>query len=78
MSVSSGTYRTSVPITGRNAILFAFDIHLMLDALRQSKDAAQVKIKVVSARTPFLLEADGHHDFAMVCPALLSNRLMAA
>ena len=78
MPVSTGTYRTSVPITGRNEILFAFDIHLMLDALRQFKDAAQVKIKVVSARTPFLLEADGRHDFAMVCPALLSDRLMAA
>ncbi len=78
MPVSAGKYRTRVDIIGSNKIMFAFDLGLMMDALRQFKDAPQVKLKVTSAVSPFILEAEGRNDFALVCPARLSDRLMVA
>ena len=78
MPVSTGTYRTSVPIAGHSEVLFAFDINRMIDALRQFKDAPQVKVKVFGAQSPLVLEADGRSDFALVCPVKLSDRPTAA
>ncbi len=78
MPLNNGKYRTSVVITGSNEIMFAFDLSLMLDALQQFKDESQVKLKVTSAVSPFILEAEGRNDFALVCPTKLSERLRAA
>ena len=48
------------------------------DALRQFKDAPSVQIKVNSSISPFIIEAEGRGDLAMVCPVRLTDKLMAA
>lgn len=78
MPVSSGTYRAAVQCVGENRITFAFDLNRMIDALRQFKDAPSVQIKVNSAVSPILIEAEGRGDLALVCPIRLSEKLMAA
>lgn len=78
MATSTGKYRTSVEICGKNEITFAFDLNKMMDALRQFKSAPRVTVKLSSALAPFILEADGRDDFALICPVRQSGRLMAA
>ena len=78
MATSTGKYRTSVEICGKNEIAFAFDLNKMMDALRQFKSAPRVTVKLSSALAPFILEADGRDDFALICPVRQSGRLMAA
>ena len=78
MPVSSGTYRAAVQCVGENRITFAFDLNRMIVALRQFKDAPSVQIKVNSAISPFIIEAEGRSDLALVCPIRLSEKLMAA
>lgn len=78
MPVSSGTYRAAVQCVGENRITFAFDVNRMIAALRQFKDAPSVQIKVNSAISPFIIEAEGRSDLALVCPIRLSEKLMAA
>lgn len=78
MPVSSGTYRAVVQCVGENRITFAFDLNRMIDALRQFKDAPSVQIKINSAVSPVLIEAEGRSDLALVCPIRLSEKLMAA
>lgn len=78
MPVTFGKHRTSVGISGRSDITFAFDLRYMTDAMRQFKDESRVKLKVISAVSPFVIEAEGRSDFALVCPTRLSDRLLAA
>lgn len=78
MPVSSGTYRAAVQCVGENRITFAFDLNRMIVALRQFKDVPSVQIKVNSAISPFIIEAEGRSDLALVCPIRLSEKLMAA
>lgn len=78
MPVSSGTYMAAVQCVGENHITFAFDLNRMIDALRQFKDEPSVQIKVNSAVSPFIIEAEGRSDLALVCPIRLSEKLMAA
>lgn len=78
MPVVCGKYRTSVEIDGRNEITFAFELRYMMDAMRQFKDEPQVRVKVLSAVAPIIIEAEGRRDFALVCPVRLSERLLAA
>lgn len=78
MPVSSGTYRAAVQCVGENRITFAFDLNRMINALRQFKDAPSVQIKVNSSISPFIIEAEGRGDLAMVCPVRLTDKLMAA
>lgn len=78
MPVSSGTYRAAVQCVGENRITFAFDLNRMIAALRQFKDAPSVQIKVNSPVSPFIIEAEGRSDLALVCPIRLSEKLMAA
>ena len=78
MPLSYGTYRAAVQCVGENHITFAFELNRMIDALRQFKDAPSVQIKVNSAISPFIIEAEGRSDLAMVCPVRLTDKLMAA
>lgn len=78
MPVSSGTYRAAVRCVGENHITFAFDLNRMIDALRQFKAVPSVRIKVNSAISPFIIEADGRSDLALVCPVRLNDKLLVA
>lgn len=78
VATSTGKYRTSVEICGKNEIAFAFDLNKMMDALLQFKSASQVTVKLCSALAPFILTADERDDFALICPVRQSGRLMAA
>lgn len=78
MPVSSGTYRAAVQCVGENHITFAFDVNRMIAALRQFKDAPSVQLRVNSPVAPFIIEAEGRSDLALVCPIRLSEKLMAA
>lgn len=78
MPVTSGKYAAGVEIVGTNDIMFAFDLHKMMDAVQQFKDEPRVTVKVNSAVAPIILSAEGRSDFALVCTVKLSERLMAA
>lgn len=78
MPAAAGKCRTSVPIQGHNEIMFVFDLRLMMDAMRQFQSEKVVKIAVSSAVAPLVVSADGREDRALVCPARLSDRLLAA
>ena len=78
MPTSTGKCSTRVGIDGRSDITFAFNLHEMMDAVRQFKDEPRVKLKITSAVSPIMVEADGRGDFALVCPARLNDRLTAA
>lgn len=78
MPTSTGKCSTRVEIDGHSNITFAFPLPKMLDAVRQFKDESRVKLKITSAVSPIMVEADGRGDFALVCPVRLTDRLMAA
>ena len=78
MPTSSGKYSTAVEITGENRIIFAFDLHRMIEAVRQFKDEKCVTLKINSAVSPILIQAEGRNDLALVCPARLTDKLAAA
>ena len=78
MPTSTGKCSTRVEIDGHSDITFAFSLPEMLDAVRQFKDESRIKLKVNSAVSPVILEAEGRGDFALVCPARLTDRFLAA
>lgn len=78
VSAASGTYSTHIELDGTNDTTFGFDLSYMEDALRQFKDEPWVKMKVSSEVSPFILEAEGRGDFAMVLPFRLKKEVLAA
>jgi len=78
MAASSGKYRTSVAVSGENRIVFGFELHKMMDAMRQFRDEDSVTLKVVSAVSPFIIEAEGRSDLALICPVRLSDERRSA
>lgn len=65
---ASGQYHTKIQIEGDSSVDFAFNLSHMADALRQFRGEDRVKIKVNNSVAPFVLEAEGRSDFAMVLP----------
>lgn len=78
MPTGSGKYKTGVEITGKNEIAFAFRLCNMMDAMRQFQDEPLVTVKVTSAVSPIIIEAEGRNDFALVCPVRIRDKLLAA
>lgn len=78
MPTSDGKFKTHIRVEGKSEITFAFNLHLMMDAMLQFRDEPKVKVKVSSAVTPFIIEAEGRGDYALVCPTRLSEKLLAA
>lgn len=78
MPTSDGKFKTYVRVEGKSEITFAFNLHLMMDAMLQFRDEPKVKVKVSSAVTPFIIEAEGRSDYALICPTRLSEKLLAA
>lgn len=78
MPTSSGKYKTGVEISGKSEIVFAFRLGNMIDAMEQFKSEPFVTVKVTSAVSPIIIEAEGRSDFALVCPVRLSDQLLAA
>lgn len=78
MPVTNGKYSARVDVSGTSTITFAFDLHKMMDAIRQFKDEREVKIKVTSPVSPIVVEAEGRNDFALICTVKLTDQLMAA
>ena len=77
MTSYAGRYRTHVALDGRSEIVFGFDLRHVKDALEQFRQEDQVKIKVASKYAPFVIEAEGRRDFAMVCPVRLKEEQAA-
>lgn len=78
MPTGSGKYKTCVEITGKNEIAFAFRLCNMMDAMRQFQDEPLVTVKITSAVSPIVIEAEGRSDFALVCPVRIRDKLSAA
>lgn len=68
MIVNGCKYHTRITVEGRSEIKIAFDLRYMMDALRQFKSEAFVKLQVSNSISPFLLTAPGRNDCAMVLP----------
>lgn len=77
MLVNNCKYRTRIYVEGEGDIQIAFNLRYMMDALRQFKDEAHVKLQVFGPISPILLTADSRSDCAMVLP-VRSNFAAAA
>lgn len=73
-----GKYRTTVEIVGENKITFAFNLHYMIDAIKQFKDEPLVTMKVDAPLVPIVIEAEGRSDMGIICTVRLSEKLLAA
>ena len=73
-----GKYRTTVEIVGENNITFVFNLHYMIDAIKQFKDEPLVTMKVNTSLTPIVITADGRSDMGMICTVRLNEKLLAA
>lgn len=69
---------TAIHIEGQSAIELGFDVQYMIDALKQFEKEKRVKMKVSGPMTPFVLEAEGRNDYALVLPARLRQANAAA
>lgn len=72
-----GTFATSIETRGRGSIVIGFDLHHMIDALKQFKGEEQVSIKLCSPIAPIVIEAAGRSDFALVVPVRLREEMAA-
>ena len=68
LTAAGGNYSTQVQIDGESTISFGFELHYMVDALRQFRGEPKVRMKVINPSAPIVLEAEGRGDFAMVLP----------
>lgn len=69
---------TEICVEGRNSIQFGFDVHYMIDALKQFEKEPQVRLKIASSYMPIILDAEGRKDFALIMPARLREVQVAA
>ncbi len=70
-------YQTRVQLDGRSEMEIGFNLHHMIDALRQFKGEPRVRMKLTSPISPIVLEAEGRNDCAMVLPVRLKHALAA-
>lgn len=80
ITVNAGTesYITEVDVEGRSEMYVGFNIHYMIDALKQFASEAQVRLRLSGEYTPMVLEAGGREDFALVLPVRMNRTSMAA
>lgn len=78
LTAASGNYSTKIQVEGQSGIAFGFDLHYMIDALRQFQEEDWVKLKVNSPVAPIVLEAEGRSDFALVLPVRIKAERAAA
>ena len=77
MAAPNGKFRTSIPVSGRGDLTLGFDLRYMLDALKQFKDAPEVKVKLSGVFSPIVIEAEDHGDFALVLPVRIKEEMAA-
>ncbi len=77
LTAAGGNYSTQVQIDGESSIGFGFELHNMVDALRQFRGEHQIKMKVINPSAPVVLEAEGRGDFAMVLPIRMKEAAAA-
>ena len=63
--------RAEIQMEGTSEMEIAFDLHHMIDALRQFKGTGRVRMRLVSPVFPIVLDAEGRNDCAMVLPVRL-------
>lgn len=70
-------HQTRVQVDGRSEMEIGFDLHHMMDALRQFKGESCVRMKLTSPISPIVLEVEGRNDCAMVLPVRLKHKMAA-
>ena len=70
-------HQTRVQVDGRSEMEIGFNLHHMMDALRQFKGESSVRMKLTSPISPIVLEVEGRNDCAMVLPVRLKHALAA-
>lgn len=77
MAVPGGKFRTGIQVSGRGSLSLGFDLRYMLDALKQFKDAPEIRVKLSGIFSPIVIEAEGRDDFALVLPVRLKEEMAA-
>ena len=77
INAPSGHWVTCVSMSGRGDLVVGFDLHYMLDALKQFRKEPEVRIKLSGIYTPIVVEADRRSDFALVLPVRLREEMAA-
>ena len=80
LSLESGARdgSTTIHLEGQSTIELGFDVQYMIEALKQFEKEQRVKMKVSGPFSPFVLEAEGRNDYALVLPARLRQANAAA
>jgi DNA polymerase III sliding clamp (beta) subunit (PCNA family) len=60
--------RTAVALEGESKTPILFNLHHMIDAIRQFEGEERVRVKVSSCIAPLIIDAEGRSDYALVCP----------
>ncbi len=73
ISLESGPQNgcTTIRLEGHSTTELGFDVHYMIDALKQFEKEPRVEIKVNGPLDPFVIAAEGRNDYALVLPARL-------
>lgn len=77
VNAPNGHFATHVELSGRGDLVLGFDLHYMLDALKQFKGEPEVQMKLSGISSPIVIEAEGRGDFALVLPVRLRESMAA-
>lgn len=77
VNLPSGHFATSVSLSGRGELTIGFDLHYMLEALKQFRKEPEVRLKLSGRYSPIVIEAEGRSDFALVLPVRLREESAA-
>lgn len=77
IATPNGIFHTGISLRGRGDLVIGFDLHYMLDALKQFKGEPEVQIKLSGTFSPIVIEAENRSDFALVLPVRLKAEIAA-
>ena len=77
VNLPAGYFATNVSLSGRGELTIGFDLHYMLEALKQFRKEPEVRLKLSGRYSPIMIEAEGRSDFALVLPVRLREESAA-
>lgn len=77
VNLPAGYFATNVSLSGRGELTIGFDLHYMLEALKQFRKEPEVRLKLSGRYSPIVIEAEGRSDFALVLPVRLREESAA-
>lgn len=77
MPVKGKSYRTAANLERKDGLTVGFNLHYLIDAIKQFGKEKQVRVKISGANTPVVIEAEGRSDRAMLLPVRVKQNAAA-